>query len=201
MGVVIRMNMAAGLGRAELSPGCSEKQMSVDPHLPSMLGRWSVRSQLWSPQGHCTSGARKIIGFFSWFTVSPGSSLALSLPSLCNCLVLMPKSSRTKTCTRLYTFSTNTNISGTKNKYETLIWRSKVLAGLPSWIVTQTGKVKGCVNINTRRCIAVAEREIGWNPGNEIWCVCVYNMYIFGILNSISVCVFAARQQLPFLYW
>ena len=73
MGVVIRMNMAAGLGRAELSPGCSEKQMSVDPHLPSMLGRRSVRSQLWSPQGHSTSGARKIIGFFfsSWFTVSP----------------------------------------------------------------------------------------------------------------------------------
>lgn len=158
MGVVIRMNMAGGLDRAELSWAQAVVRNRCQLTHICMLGLWSVMSQLWSPQGHCTSGAPKIIGFFSWFTVSPDFlSAAVSLLTClsCQCMYCV--------CTHMSTVSTNPSIIGFKSEFQTLISRSKVLAGL-TYTVTATSPlpVNSNQGENTLQVIIAAKCTSLW---------------------------------------
>lgn len=172
MGVVIRMNMAAGLGRAELS--------WAQAVVRNRCQLTHICRACWDAgvSGHSSDhlrdtvhlGPPKTTGFFSWFTVSPESCLSLSVYLSVSLLCPHTQIQR-QTCT-------NTNISGIKNKFPTLIWRSKVLANGRSWIVTQTGKVWGCLNVNTHLCNMV-EREIRWSFGNVLWNIWLHYLYYY----------------------
>lgn len=120
MGAVIRMNIAAGLGRAELSPAVVRNRCQLT-HICTAC--WEVGVTLitsgtlyiWGPKDHRLPPP-------PWFTVSPGSviSAAVSL-SLAVCHAHIDKHN--------IFWSTKTNVSGIKNNFQALIWRSNVLAG------------------------------------------------------------------------
>lgn len=139
MGVVIRMNMAAGLGRAELSwAQAAARNRCQLTHICRAC--WDV-----GVSGHGSDHLRDTVH------LGPERSLAFSLGSQCpqkavflllclsTCLSVIPPPTHTHkhTCT----LSANTNISGKKSKFQTLMSRSKGF-DQPSWIVTQTLECK-----------------------------------------------------------